>query len=215
MATSTGQPTRAELTIYGNRLQAPSVSQYADCRGERRRKGDPRRRLRLRFVSAIPDISSFFAPLDYRRKENHEGAQFNKVFLRSLCLLDCYGGDVFRAGPNHIAQLLRLRRGPTQRRRWCWRPTAIYTARPTVQGPMASMQVRISKSLPAAISAPYTTFVSNHRTAATRLHPLKMIQGRDANFYGVTQYGGDIGNIFKLTPSGNESSLFTFCSPLQ
>ena len=47
------------------------------------------------------------------------------------------------------------------------------------------------------------------------LHPLKMIQGRDANFYGVTQYGGDIGNIFKLTPSGNESSLFTFCSPLQ
>ena len=45
-------------------------------------------------------------------------------------------------------------------------------------------------------------------------HPLKLIQGRDGNFYGVTQYGNDIGDIYKLTPGGQESVLYTFCSIL-
>ena len=52
--------------------------------------------------------------------------------------------------------------------------------------------------------------------------PMQMIQGRDGNFYGVTVYGGNSGSygaetggvIFKLTPSGNESVLASFCSPL-
>lgn len=49
--------------------------------------------------------------------------------------------------------------------------------------------------------------------------PLQMIQGRDGNFYGVTQNAGEahgtrLGNIFQLTPSGRETSLFLFCSIL-
>ena len=47
------------------------------------------------------------------------------------------------------------------------------------------------------------------------LHPLKMIQGRDGNFYGVTHDANHgYGNIFQLTPSGHETSLYTFCSIL-
>ena len=50
-------------------------------------------------------------------------------------------------------------------------------------------------------------------------NPLQMIQGRDGNFYGATPnagryYGANLGNIYKLTPSGQETSLFIFCSPL-
>lgn len=47
--------------------------------------------------------------------------------------------------------------------------------------------------------------------------PMQMIQGRDGNFYGMTAAGGNPGGaenegkIFKLTPSGQESVLFTFC----
>ena len=52
--------------------------------------------------------------------------------------------------------------------------------------------------------------------------PMQMIQGRDGNFYGTTMYGGNSGSygaetggvIFKLTSSGTESVLASFCSPL-
>ncbi len=45
-------------------------------------------------------------------------------------------------------------------------------------------------------------------------HPLKLMQGRDGNFYGVTQFGNDTGTFYKLTPGGQESVLYTFCSIL-
>src|ERR1039458_5672315 len=46
------------------------------------------------------------------------------------------------------------------------------------------------------------------------LAPQQMIQGQDGNFYGVTQQAVGKGNIFQLTPSGRETSLYTFCSIL-
>ena len=42
-----------------------------------------------------------------------------------------------------------------------------------------------------------------------------MIQGIDGNFYGTTTYGGansDHGTVFKITPSGTLTTLYSFCS---
>ncbi len=46
-----------------------------------------------------------------------------------------------------------------------------------------------------------------------------LIQGSDGNFYGTTAYGGTgvcgesgCGTIFKITPSGNLTTLYNFCS---
>jgi uncharacterized repeat protein (TIGR03803 family) len=44
-----------------------------------------------------------------------------------------------------------------------------------------------------------------------------LIQGIDGNFYGTTQYGGTIppgvvGTVFKITPSGTLTTLYSFCS---
>lgn len=41
-----------------------------------------------------------------------------------------------------------------------------------------------------------------------------LIQGRDGNFYGVTAFGGvqNKGTIFKITPSGTLTTLYSFCA---
>jgi YVTN family beta-propeller protein/uncharacterized repeat protein (TIGR03803 family) len=42
-----------------------------------------------------------------------------------------------------------------------------------------------------------------------------LIQGTDGNFYGTTSFGGvnnDAGTVFKITPSGTLTTLYSFCS---
>ena len=41
-----------------------------------------------------------------------------------------------------------------------------------------------------------------------------LIQGTDGNFYGTTQFGGanGYGTVFKITPSGTLTTLYSFCS---
>ncbi len=41
-----------------------------------------------------------------------------------------------------------------------------------------------------------------------------LIQGNDGNFYGTTEYGGvrNHGTVFRLTPSGDLTTLYSFCS---
>lgn len=42
-----------------------------------------------------------------------------------------------------------------------------------------------------------------------------LVQATDGNFYGTTQYGGDTGNtVFKITPSGTLTMLYSFCPSL-
>ena len=44
--------------------------------------------------------------------------------------------------------------------------------------------------------------------------PVALVQGDDGNFYGVTQSGGNnkSGTVFKLTPSGTFTTVYSFCS---
>lgn len=41
-----------------------------------------------------------------------------------------------------------------------------------------------------------------------------LVQGKDGDFYGTTVYGGkeDAGTVFKITPSGSLTTLYSFCS---
>jgi uncharacterized repeat protein (TIGR03803 family) len=71
------------------------------------------------------------------------------------------------------------------------------------------------KMTPSGTLTTLYTFCQDQPYCGDGLGPQQMIQGRDGNFYGVTISAGiGIGNIFQLTPSGKETSLFTFCSPL-
>jgi len=39
-----------------------------------------------------------------------------------------------------------------------------------------------------------------------------LVQGRDGNFYGTTSWGTGPGTVFKITPGGDLTTLYTFCS---
>ena len=41
-----------------------------------------------------------------------------------------------------------------------------------------------------------------------------LVLGRDGNYYGTTYLGGanSSGNVFKMTPSGTVTNLYSFCS---
>ncbi len=54
----------------------------------------------------------------------------------------------------------------------------------------------------------------NYPTCADGLDPSDMILGTDGNFYGTTSAGGTStdGVIFKMTPGGKESTLYTLCA---
>jgi uncharacterized repeat protein (TIGR03803 family) len=45
-------------------------------------------------------------------------------------------------------------------------------------------------------------------------NPTGLVQASDGNFYGTTYYGGinNAGTVFKITPSGTLTTLYTFCS---
>lgn len=51
--------------------------------------------------------------------------------------------------------------------------------------------------------------------ASNGAYPLGvLVQGRDGNFYGTTEQGGEntFGTVFKMTPSGTITTIYNFCS---
>lgn len=68
----------------------------------------------------------------------------------------------------------------------------------------------------AAVAAEAQTFTTLYNFNGTQgYHPVSLVQGRDGNFYGTTIYGGtsDNGAIFKITPSGEVTDLYSFSAP--
>ena len=56
-----------------------------------------------------------------------------------------------------------------------------------------------------------TTLASFNRTDGSGAEA-PLVQGNDGNFYGTTFYGAMGGNVFRITPSGTLTSLYSFCS---
>jgi uncharacterized repeat protein (TIGR03803 family) len=62
------------------------------------------------------------------------------------------------------------------------------------------------------VSTLYTFCSQNGCTDGTS--PFGLVQGADGNFYGTTLQGGanNFGTVFKITPSGGLTTLYSFCS---
>src|SRR5215469_11195416 len=56
---------------------------------------------------------------------------------------------------------------------------------------------------------------STTKVCAQGKEPSSLIQGSDGNFYGTTEFGGsgNQGTVFKLTPTGHLTTLYTFVAP--
>jgi len=61
----------------------------------------------------------------------------------------------------------------------------------------------------------FTSLFSFDRTDGKAPYLVSLVQGTDGNLYGTTQYGGakklNFGTVFRVTPSGALTSLYTFC----
>src|ERR1035438_5459485 len=69
------------------------------------------------------------------------------------------------------------------------------------------------KMTPGGTLTPLHSFCSQSCTDGSS--PVALIQGTDGNFYGTTPYGGangQGGTVFKITPNGNLTTLYSFCS---
>ena len=87
-------------------------------------------------------------------------------------------------------------------------------------GPVATLIATLSLGLSLATGAhassaqpvPLFTFSCQNNVCAQGTRPQALVQASDGNFYGMTDGGGSngFGTIFKLTPSGEFSLLFSF-----
>jgi uncharacterized repeat protein (TIGR03803 family) len=74
----------------------------------------------------------------------------------------------------------------------------------------------IFKVTPAGIFDSLYNFCGGGSPCADGRGPSPLLtQGRDGNFYGTTQFGGinDSGTIFKITPGGTLTTIYSFCPP--
>jgi uncharacterized repeat protein (TIGR03803 family) len=62
----------------------------------------------------------------------------------------------------------------------------------------------------------FNTLRSFSRTADGGCPEAGLVQGTDGNFYGTTSKGGSnqVGTVFRMTPSGHMTALYSFCSHL-
>ena len=69
-------------------------------------------------------------------------------------------------------------------------------------------------ALAAVLSAQTFTVLQDFNDANDEEPTAGLIQATDGNLYGTTQGGGahGLGTIFKITPSGTLTTLYSFCS---
>lgn len=79
--------------------------------------------------------------------------------------------------------------------------------------------MKVSRSIMLCLALAIPALTQNQPTVTVvatfpgnALIPFQLIQGAGGNFYGVTSLGGhrDLGTIFRMTPQGNLSRVFTF-----
>lgn len=65
---------------------------------------------------------------------------------------------------------------------------------------------------PAGVETVLYSFTGSSANLIVGAEPSALIQGTDGNFYGTTSYGGTngAGTIFKITPEGGETVLYSF-----
>ncbi|HXM64628.1 MAG TPA: choice-of-anchor tandem repeat GloVer-containing protein [Terriglobales bacterium] len=66
----------------------------------------------------------------------------------------------------------------------------------------------------AASAQTFTTLASFDITDGSSPYFAPLVQGTDGNFYGTTQFGGtaNLGTVFKITPAGDITTLYSFCT---
>jgi len=87
----------------------------------------------------------------------------------------------------------------------------------TTVGDWVQVGGSVFKITPAGVLTTLYTFCSQPYCADGEYPYAGLVQGTDGNFYGTTQEGGDAngidgGTVFKITPAGMRTTLYSFCS---
>src|ERR1700730_1697177 len=79
---------------------------------------------------------------------------------------------------------------------------------------VASAQTTLIHGFNAPTLPVFATLTNFDGTNGASAAETSLIQGADGNFYGVAEVGGanSAGTVFRVTPSGVLTTLYTFCS---
>jgi uncharacterized repeat protein (TIGR03803 family) len=79
----------------------------------------------------------------------------------------------------------------------------------------AAILIALSATMTIAASAQtFTTLGTFDVSDGSFPYFAPLVQGTDGNFYGTTQFGGtaNLGTVFKITPAGDITTLYSFCT---
>jgi uncharacterized repeat protein (TIGR03803 family) len=84
----------------------------------------------------------------------------------------------------------------------------------TTEGEPGTSDGTVFKITPSGTLTTVYSFCSQKDCADGRSPDAKLVQASDGNFYGTTSLGGAniAGTVFKITPSGTLTTLYSFCS---
>jgi uncharacterized repeat protein (TIGR03803 family) len=84
---------------------------------------------------------------------------------------------------------------------------------PTIKTPRTiALLIAFCIIITAAMQAQTYTVIASFDSTNGRLPQTSLVQGVDGNFYGTTMIGAGYGNVFRVTPSGQLTSIYDFCS---
>ena len=101
-----------------------------------------------------------------------------------------------------------------QRGDWSRPPMGTFTGQRTTGGANGSGCGTVFKITPSGTLTTLHSFADVH---GRRHNPTALVQATDGNLYGTTNLGGanGSGTVFKITPSGALTTLYSFCSQIR